>query len=223
MASSERASVGESPLAANITPTFLRFRESHHAVAKMFASGMTISKVAHSTGYTRRRLHLLLSDPSFQELIIEYAKSVEDKIDEASDTYAELAIANMLRAEAQIQERLDAAEAEDETLPMRELLAIAKDRADRFGYGPKSTRVNVNVDFATQLDRAIERTSKVIEARPLHPNPLSAPTEPVVEPRLVEHRSAPPQVLDAPERVSRASHRPVPSFTRVLRREVRVA
>jgi hypothetical protein len=130
----------------------------------------------------------------------------------------------MLRAEAQIQEKLDAAEAEDETLPMRELLAIAKDRADRFGYGPKSTRVNVNVDFATQLDRAIERTSKVIEARPLHPNPLSAPTEPVVEPRLIEQRQAPPSTNGAaPERVSRASHRPVPSFTRVLRREVRVA
>ena len=54
---------------------------------------------------------------------------------------------------------------------MRELLAIAKDRADRFGYGPKSLRVNVQVGFAEQLDRAIERSAKVktIEAQPLPP------------------------------------------------------
>jgi hypothetical protein len=125
---------------------------------------------------------ILLNDPAFQDLVAEYSKSTFDKIEETSDEYADLATSNMLRAEAQIQERLDEAEALGEFLPMRELLAIAKDRADRFGYGPKSTRVNVNIGFAEQLDRAIERTTKVIEARPLL-TPQPAPVRAVAEPR----------------------------------------
>src|SRR6516162_6898389 len=119
------------------SPAFVRFRESHHAVARWFASGATISKVAHDTGYTRRRLHILLQDPSFQELIAEYAKTLGEKIEEAQDQFADMAVSNLIRAEAQVQEHLDAAEENDELLPMRELLAIVKDRADRFGYSAK--------------------------------------------------------------------------------------
>ena len=36
-------------------PAFVRFRESHHAIARMFAAGWTISKVFPRDGYTRRR------------------------------------------------------------------------------------------------------------------------------------------------------------------------
>ena len=158
-------------MARELSPVYLRFREQHHAVARYFASGMTISLVARNTGYSRRRLHLLLNDPAFQELIAEYSKSLDEKIEESVDAYAELAIGNMFRAEAQIREKFELSEDEGELLPMRELLAIAKDRADRFGYGPKSLRVNVQVGFAEQLDRAIERSAKVktIEAQPLPP------------------------------------------------------
>ena len=174
-------------------PLYARFREAHHAVARMFASGMTISKVARESGYTRRRLHILLQDPSFQELVVEKSKSIDEKIEDAADRYAELAISNMLVAEAQLQEKLEASEDEGEYLPTRELLAITKDRADRFGYGPKSTRLTVNVDFASQLDRAIERTTKVIEARPLGlsaAQPLRPLSAPKAEPHSIRRRVA---------------------------------
>lgn len=214
------------------SPAFVRFKEMHHAVARMFAAGLTISKVSRDTGYTRRRLHILLQDPSFQDLIAEYAKSLGDKIDEVQDQYAEMAVSNMLRAEAQIQEKLDAAEEEGELLPMRELLAIAKDRADRFGYSAKRI-VQHDVSFANRLDRAIEASSKakVIEHQPLEvvaPVPPDTPSMRVVDARQIETQPAQqPAVSIASKVVSpvqgetkRLPRNPAPSFTRVLRREV---
>lgn len=146
---------------------FLLFREMHHAVARMFAQGATISKVSRDTGYTRRRLHILLQDPAFQELIAEYAKSLGDKIEEVQDQFAELAVSNLLRAEAQLQEKLDIADEEGELLPTKELIAIVKDRADRFGYSAKRI-VQHDTSFASRLDRAIEASdkAKVIEHQP---------------------------------------------------------
>lgn len=198
--------------------SYRRFRESHHAVARMFASGMTISKVARETGYTRRRLHILLCDPSFQELIVEKAKRIEEKAIEGEDQYATMAQANMLRAEAQIQERLDEAEATGEFLPMRELLAISKDRADRFGYGPKSTKFVVTADFAVALDRAIERSAKVIEARPNPPPSSPALVESsLVGPQPVEEPAL-PHAQATPAQPRRGFPKAGPSIARVLRR-----
>ena len=126
----------------------------------MFAAGLSISKVSNDTGYSRRRLQILLTDPTFQDLIAEMNKVVDEKLVDQHDTYAEVAVANMLRAEYAVQDRL---EAEADEMPIRDLLAISKDRADRFGYSAKHVRVNVNLGFAEQLDRAISRSEKVIE------------------------------------------------------------
>jgi len=213
------------------SPAFVRFRESHHAVARWFASGATISKVAHDTGYTRRRLHILLQDPSFQELIAEYAKTLGEKIEEAQDQFADMAVSNLIRAEAQVQEHLDAAEENDELLPMRELLAIVKDRADRFGYSAKRV-IQHDHSFATKLDRAIEASNKakVIEHQPSTPAFNSpVPSRNTVGARLIESQlaAAPPEVsapIASPARPTGTGFPKVaPSFVKVLRREVRAA
>src|SRR6266705_2514035 len=50
--------------------------------------------------------------------------------------------------------------------PIRTMLAVNADYADRTGFGKRQTNVNINVDFAAQLDRAIKRSqgsSNVIE------------------------------------------------------------
>lgn len=209
-------------------PAFVRFRESHHAIARMFAAGWTISKVSHETGYTRRRLHILLSDPSFQELIVQKAKTLEEKIDDGMDHFFEVHYGNTMMAARRLNERLAELEEADEHLPVRDYVAIIKDGADRFGYGAKSTRVNINVDFASALDRAIERSStiKTIEA---HSGPTLSVGQPPTQrrsvgPRLVEKQEAldPHRLVALPASPVQvvAPARPAPSFERLLRRSL---
>lgn len=171
-------------------PAYLRFRESHHAIARWFAQGLTISKVADNTGYSRRRLHILLADPTFQELVASYHADLDAEVRKDLDIYRDLSTKNMIRAELVVQDHLD-----DEENPPSLTMAnkISQDRADRLGYGKNST-IKHEHTFADALDRAIERSArakvinhipKQIEAQP-DPVPRSAHAAndvPEVEPR----------------------------------------
>jgi hypothetical protein len=163
-----------------------RFREQHHAVARMFAAGFSDSMIRQKTGISLRRLTLLWNDPSFQELIAVYSQRVEDKWNENIDVYLDLGMSNMLRAEAQIAEHIEKAEEADELLPLGMLNKISQDRADRFGYS-KHTIHHHEHDFATALDKAIARSGKQIEGRAAEVKPLALP-----HPREVQEVSSPP-------------------------------
>jgi hypothetical protein len=192
------------------SPSFVQFRDSHHAVARMFAAGMTISKVAHETGYSRRRLQILLNTPAFQDLIVEYSKKQAEIIEEDEDYFTQRYGGAMRRAVDQICEALEDADENGERLPMRELLAIVKDAADRFGYSAKRVNINIDASFATRLDRAIDRSTKIIEARPV--SPLTPPVE------APEHTASPHLTNQADSSVEdkKTSQAPRPSFTKVL-------
>lgn len=137
-----------------------KYRDSHHAVAKMVAIGATPSFIRQHTGYSTRRLSLLAADPTFQELVRFYSQRVEEKFEENLDTYLDLGMANMIRAEAQIAEHLDKSEEEGgELLPVAALDRISQGRADRFGYS-KHNIVEHKHDFAAMLDKAVERSNK---------------------------------------------------------------
>ena len=69
----------------------------------------------------------------------------------------------MTKAERQISDRLDEADETGESLPIRDLVAVSRDAADRLGLGKKSTVTNLNVDFAAKLEAAIGRSAKIIE------------------------------------------------------------
>ncbi len=137
------------------------FRDAHHNLARFIAMGMTIGEASLRAGYSEARGRNLHTDPAFKDLIAKYKAKVEEKWAENVDHYQALAIGNMLKAERQISEKLDRADEEDELLPTRELLAISRDAADRFGHGKKSTTVNVNVDFAAKLEAGIARSRSV--------------------------------------------------------------
>lgn len=142
-----------------------RFRAQHHAVARMFASGMTPSMIRQRTGLSNRRLALLYEDPSFQELIAVYAQRVEEKWDASLDTYLDLGMSNMILSESMIAERLEEAQnVGAEPIPLAMLDKISQGRADRFGYGRNAT-VEHKHDFSSMLDRAIERSGKAKEVK----------------------------------------------------------
>lgn len=162
-----------------------RFRESHHAVAKMFASGMTNSMIRQRTGLSNRRLELLWNDPSFQELIAVYAQRVDEVWNKNLDTYLDLGMSNMINAESQIAERLDEAlNVGAEPIPLAMLDKISQGRADRFGYGKNST-IEHKHDFASLMDRAIERSGKAKEVKMIEGQalaqdaPVTAPPAPL--------------------------------------------
>ncbi len=147
-----------------------RFRESHHRVARLIASGMRREEVVANSGYSSQRILTLSSDPAFQNLVAQYRAKVDEAFISGIDSYYEFATSNMLKAERMIADKLDSAEDDDgPVIPMRELIAISRDAADRFGYGKHQTNTNVNVDFAKELEKAISRTGKPIEAVPSRP------------------------------------------------------
>ncbi len=184
-----------------------RFRDPHHQVARLFASGLRLREVADRCGYSYQRVHVLHSDPAFQQLIAKYREKVDASFVANADEFYDLATSNMRKAETMIAERLEKAEEEDIDLPLKTLVDISGDRMDRFGYGKRQMNLNVNADFASLLEKAIQRSGKTIEATaiPSHSPRLAPPREslpPTSEEPPIEARSAPlePQ---SPERPSR--------------------
>lgn len=143
-----------------------RFRDSHHKLAWLFASGMRPEQIALASGYSMQRVYTLSSDPAFRELVEKKREKVDQNRAEVLDDFEELIKGNMLKAERMLADKLDDADETEELLPTRELIAISRDAADRLGYGKKATNVNVNIDFAAKLDRAVARSSKVIDNQP---------------------------------------------------------
>src|SRR6266403_795464 len=182
-----------------------RFRDPHHRVARLFAAGLRVQEVADRSGYSYQRVHTLSTDPAFQELIAKYREKVDASFVANVDEFYDLATANMRKAETMIAERLEKAEEEDIDLPLKTLVDISGDRMDRFGYGKRQTNLNVNADFASLLEKAIQRSGKTIEAVANPSSRLAPPRESLPltsEESPIEARSAPlePQ---SPERPSR--------------------
>ena len=135
-----------------------KFRDSHHRMARLFASGLRVKEVAELTGYSVSRVSLFHSNPAFQNLIAEKRK-VEDEI--ARDkiaAYNDLILSNGFKAERKLADKLDDDD-ESEEMSVRELISIARDAADRVGLSKRSIQTNVSIDFAALLDRAIKRSS----------------------------------------------------------------
>lgn len=144
------------------------FRDSHHRVARLVASGLRPEDVVLRSGYTQTRILSLKNDPAFQELVAQYRSKVTQAFAEGITDFYEVATANMLKAEVMLSDKLDEAIDTGDLLPTKDLLAISRDAADRFGHPKKkvSQNTNVNVDFAAMLEATAKRSgrSNVIDA-----------------------------------------------------------
>lgn len=146
------------------TSIISRFRDPHHRVARLAATGLRPAELAEKCGFSLARIYVFLSDPAFQDLVSSYRRKVDEGFVESQDEYYTLATSNMVKAERQLAEKLDKADEEGELLPVRDLLAISRDAADRFGYGKKTTNLNINVDFAKRLEQARQRSGRQTSA-----------------------------------------------------------
>lgn len=155
-------------------PAVARFRDPHHRLARLFAMGLRKKDVVLRSGFSLARIQTIYADPAFQELVASYRNTVDEAFKEEADEFFEQATSNMRMAERQLAEKLEEAEENNELLPTKDLIAIVADRADRFGYGKHQTNLNVNVDFAAQLEKAIKRSGKTIDITPSTVAPSNA-------------------------------------------------
>jgi hypothetical protein len=143
--------------------TIKSIRDSHHTIAWLLALGKTDIDVAREVGISVTRVSQLKQDPTFRELLATYRADISLARREHVDALASLATSNMLKAERQIADTLDEADAEGKVIPLRDLTRITADRMDRFGYGKHSSSTNINVGFAAKLEAAISRSRRAEE------------------------------------------------------------
>ncbi len=145
-------------------PVAQRLRDPHHRLARFIAMGHNNTVAAQLSGYSINRVAMFQTDPAFQQLVAEYRNLVNESFKEQIDEFMSLSVSNMVKAERMVAEHFDEADEKGELLPLSKLDTIAQGRMDRFGYGKKQTNLNVNVDFAAQLEKARQRSGRVIEA-----------------------------------------------------------
>lgn len=165
--------------------TVKRLRDSHHMIARLTVMGLKPGKIAERLGMTRARVTQLLSSPAMVELVAVYRNRLDEQFDEQVDAFFEIASSNMLAAQRHIADRFAELDDDGELMPVREALAVAADAADRVGYGKRSTNVNINVDFAAQLEKARARSAKVIEASATEvKTPVASAAPPTLTPQV---------------------------------------
>jgi hypothetical protein len=191
-----------------VASTPQRLRDSHHMIARLAATGLRPFKIAEATGYSRVRVQQLLDSPAMQELVSQYRAKVDDAFVENVDSYFELATSNMVAAERHIADAIAEADEAGELIPIRTALAISRDAADRFGYGKKTQNLNINVDFAAQLEKAIARSGKTI-------NSVAEPAPRHLPAAQTSHRDPTQQPAAQPQPFQSPAKQPPP---RILRR-----
>jgi hypothetical protein len=153
------------------------FRDSHHRVARLLAAGLHIPDVAEATGYAIASIYAFRTDPAFKELMAEYRPSAESVVRDAIAEYEGLLISNRMKAERKLADRLD--DEDEDRITTRDLITLARDAADRTGFGKRATNVNVNVDMAKALEEARLRIDqsrlRTIDNAPSSPATLSRP------------------------------------------------
>ena len=197
------------------TPSIGKIRDSHHMAARLLAAGLRVGEVAERTGYTPASITRFQNVPAFQELMAHYRAIADDAYAKVQDQYQTASVANMLAAERHIADHIAELDETGELLPIKTALAISADKADRFGYGKKTTNLNVNVDFAKNLEGMIRRSGKTIDVTP-GARPTGQAGSPGV--MLTEAQSFPPQV---PPVAGPPTIRPEPPQTREEYRKMR--
>jgi hypothetical protein len=134
-----------------------RLSERHHALARCLASGMEPGDAAITCGYVTSRVSILQADPAFQELLAFYREDVQAKYLDMHGVLAGLS----LDAAVELRERLEEdMQANEKKMSVGQLVELTKLGADRTGFGPQSSQLNVNVDLAGRLQAARERVAQ---------------------------------------------------------------
>lgn len=132
-------------------------RDSHHALARCLATGMSEGDASITTGYSPGRISVLKADPQFQDLLEFYRGSATDAV---ADFRARMADMGM-DALAELRDRMESA---PEDFSPGLLKEIVRDMADRTGHAPQrgpTSVTQVNIGLTERMARARERVNGV--------------------------------------------------------------
>lgn len=148
--------------------TLQTLRDTHHRLARAVAAGLPNTEIAQLCGVSYNRISMLKQDPAFIELVAHYRGLITAEYVRTADPVIDYLANNALKAQAMLSDKLDDFADRGEYLPTRDLLGIAELGLDRTGYGKVNKNLNVNVDFASQLERARKRSrsAQTIDAAP---------------------------------------------------------
>lgn len=144
-------------------PALKRLSDSHHAVARALASGMSVNAVSAVTGYVPPRISMLKADPAFQELVEFYRQNLDTVY---ADLHTRMSLISLDVAQELHERLLD----DPGSIGTALLTDILKLLADRTGHAPVSrshAKVDVTVGFSDLLAEARKReelATKLIEA-----------------------------------------------------------
>lgn len=139
-------------------PVIVRIRDRHHALARVLAQGMTNTEASLVTGYDPSRISILLSDPTFKQLVDDYKKVEAGLMADFMDRATTLSLSAMDRLQ-------DIMEDEESPPSATVTLEIAKFAADRTGHAPiqKNLNLNANVGVASRLQAARARLRAITD------------------------------------------------------------
>lgn len=183
-------------------PALQRIKERHRLIAKFIAAGLTRNEIAARLDMTPERVGQLSLDPAMQNLITQFRDHPHVLDMTGMDEIAllrSLAVQNALRSAMAMRDSLDYYEDADEKMPVRESSRIFELSSDRVGFGKHTHNTNVNIDFAAQLDLAIDRSRAArtisVKADPL---PISGPSPGPQAARLPDLGKGQECLTDAP-------------------------
>jgi len=139
-----------------------QIRERHHLRARLVAEGRSYAQVGRLLGMTGAGVKAWAENPANAELIAQYAEDAKAGQATFLAESSERLNHNALLALDELNRRL---RDDPGGLSTKDLLALAADANDRTGLGRMETRLNVNADLGTRLDRAIERAKEAGRTR----------------------------------------------------------
>jgi hypothetical protein len=144
-----------------------KLTDSHHALARCLAAGMSNAEASAITGYTPSRVSVLNDSPLFAELVEHYRKNAESSLAD----FQERMLSVGLTALDELKDRL---ESEPEKIGTATIIKAVKTLADRTGHGPKSTttNLNVNVSLASRVAEGRRRAQMSTKVEPHTPSVL---------------------------------------------------
>ena len=136
-------------------PALAKIRDSHHALARVLASGASEGDASIITGYSPGRISVLKADPQFKELLAFYRSTATDVIADFRQRMADLG----MDALNELRDRL---EEKPEDFSPGLLKDIVRDLADRTGHAPQrgpTTVNNLQINLTEQMAKARERVA----------------------------------------------------------------
>jgi hypothetical protein len=157
-------------------PTVQRLRDTHHGLARALAAGHTQVEAGRIAGYTATRVHMLMQDPAFQELVASY-RAVNDEAfsNEAAESHRN-AFAVVTRSSRLALDKLEDAEESGEVPSFGELANMVRVFGEFTGLSAAKRTINHNVNANLGDLLAAAR------ARAFGPAPPTLPASPVAKP-----------------------------------------